>query len=310
MYIEYENVQFVREDGKKYARRSQPPKILPIMLPKPKFMPTKLVRISDMKIVNGSQVNGGYCALSYSWNQSGDIKLDKTTGKSQRIDEGKHQIISYDTIFPDMIIPQYKTDWNKRLQKIYRVFKIMEDKNYYFSKTIQYVKFEGIIQQICRKFNIKYIWYDQMCISQDDKEERRREIRNMHRIYGNAYCTVALAPDYSEKYNLNIKQEYFKRLWTLEEIKKSKRLLFVGKNIHMWEKDITGGSIYPLIKPLSELSVNEVLYHAHQRTSTKEHDRVFALINLFPEFIDQENDTHSFKNLMIRYFCGVFPIKK
>ncbi|KAI9251475.1 hypothetical protein BDA99DRAFT_521976 [Phascolomyces articulosus] len=73
----------------------------------------------------------------------------------------------------------------------------MVDKNYYFSKMVQYVKFEGIIQQICQQFNIKYIWYDQLCINQDNKEEKQREIRNMHQIYENAYCTVAFVPDYT-----------------------------------------------------------------------------------------------------------------
>ncbi|KAI9271737.1 hypothetical protein BDA99DRAFT_500856, partial [Phascolomyces articulosus] len=70
---------------------------------------------------------------------------------------------------------------------------------YYFTKTVQYVKFEVIIQQICQQFNIKYVWYDQLCINQDDKEEKYREIRNMHQIYENAYCTVALVPDFSPK---------------------------------------------------------------------------------------------------------------
>ncbi|KAI9264150.1 hypothetical protein BDA99DRAFT_508538, partial [Phascolomyces articulosus] len=77
------------------------------------------------------------------------------------------------------------------------VFEIMEYYDYYFTKTVQYVKFEGIIQQICQQFNIKYIWYDQLCINQDNKEEKQNEIRNMHQVYENAYCTVALVPDYN-----------------------------------------------------------------------------------------------------------------
>ncbi|KAI9253465.1 hypothetical protein BDA99DRAFT_540715 [Phascolomyces articulosus] len=66
-------------------------------------MPTKLVCISDINIVDGSQVNEGYCALSYSWNQSGDIRDDN--GKYVRVDEGKHKIVSYHTIYPEMIVP-------------------------------------------------------------------------------------------------------------------------------------------------------------------------------------------------------------
>ncbi|KAI9251525.1 hypothetical protein BDA99DRAFT_575229, partial [Phascolomyces articulosus] len=226
MYITYETIQYSRNDRYGYAKRVKPSIIIPNDLPKPDFMPTKLVRISDMKVVDGSQVNEGYCALSYSWNQSGDILIDETTGKYKRIDEGKHKIISYDNIFPDMIIPRYKiSDDNKKLDRIYQVLEIMEDKNYYLSKTVQYVTFEGVIQQICQQFNIKYIWYDQLCINQENKEEKEHEMRNMHQIYENAYCTVALVPDYSYVIELNEStQQYFKRLWTLEEAIKSRRL--------------------------------------------------------------------------------------
>ncbi|KAI9494886.1 hypothetical protein BDB00DRAFT_927833 [Zychaea mexicana] len=52
-------------------------------LPKPDFMPTWLVRISDMQMVRGSTVNEGYCALSYSWNQSGETIVDEVHGKKQ-----------------------------------------------------------------------------------------------------------------------------------------------------------------------------------------------------------------------------------
>ncbi|KAI9243357.1 hypothetical protein BDA99DRAFT_577522, partial [Phascolomyces articulosus] len=233
MYITYETAQSVRGPGSRgYIKHSQPPVTIPNEFPKTDFIPSKLVRISDMKVVDGSQVNEGYCALSYSWNQSGNILLDIITKKYKRIDEGKHEIISYDNIYPDMIIPQYKTRHNMKLRKIYKVFEIMEYNNYYFTSTVQFVKFEVIIQQLCQQFNIKYIWYDQLCINQDNQEEKQREIHNMHHIYENAYCTVALVPDYSRS-NFAIipsTKEYFKRLWTLEEAIKSKRILFVGRN--------------------------------------------------------------------------------
>ncbi|KAI9251464.1 hypothetical protein BDA99DRAFT_541452 [Phascolomyces articulosus] len=199
MYITYEAAQYTWSFNDKLNRFIKSVKPIPNDLPKPDFMPTKLVRISDMKAVDGSQVNEGYCALSYSWNQSGDILFDETTGKSKRIDEGKHKII-----------------------RIYGSY--------------EYVKFEVIIQEICQQFNIKYIWYDQLCINQDDKDEKQHEICNMYHIYENAYCTVALVPDYSKSRCLNeSEQQYFKRLWTLEEAIKSKRLLFVGRDKHQWE---------------------------------------------------------------------------
>ncbi|KAI9247669.1 hypothetical protein BDA99DRAFT_591784 [Phascolomyces articulosus] len=106
--VRKKTAQYSSNDTRKLAKRPQPPITIPNDLPIPDFMPTKLVRISDMKVVDGYQVNKGYCALSYSWNQSGDILLDEKTGKYVRIDEGEHKIISYDDIFPNMIIPKYK----------------------------------------------------------------------------------------------------------------------------------------------------------------------------------------------------------
>ncbi|KAI9271670.1 hypothetical protein BDA99DRAFT_556892 [Phascolomyces articulosus] len=310
MYITYETAQYSWVNDEE-VQCVKPPITIPNDLPKPDFMPTKLVRISDMKVIDGSQVNEGYCTLSYSWNQSGDMVLDKTTGKYKRTDEGKHKIIFYDNIYPDMIIPYHKTFNNMKFNKIYEVFAIMEFYNYCFTKTIKYVKFEGIIQQICQQFNIKYIWYDQLCINQDNKEEKHHEISHMHHLYENAYCTVALVPDFCQPdFALDeSKHLYFKRLWTLEEAIKSERLLFVGRNTHQYG-DNTRGNVTVLAKSSSELNVSEILYHAHQRTSTNDHDRVFALIHLFPEFIDHEDDPQSFKKLIIRYFCGLFSTKK
>ncbi|KAI9271836.1 hypothetical protein BDA99DRAFT_595076 [Phascolomyces articulosus] len=170
MYITYDTSQhfgIIYDKMNGYQIRAIPLTI-PNDLPKADFMPTKLVRISDMTVVDGSQVNEGYCAFSYSWNQSGDMVLDETTGKYKRIDEGKHKIISYDSIYPDMAIPEYKintirllcqiTTGISKLKKIYpAVYNITDDHNYYFSKTIQNIKFEGIIQRICQQFSINYI---------------------------------------------------------------------------------------------------------------------------------------------------------
>ncbi|KAI9278780.1 hypothetical protein BDA99DRAFT_567435 [Phascolomyces articulosus] len=132
MYIDYETAQYTYvphpDEAKGRSNKySQPPKKVPNDLPKPDFMPTKLVCISDMAVVDGSQVNEGYCALSYSWNQSGSFFYNPFRRK----------------------------------------YIIRPDGN------CEYVKFEGIIQQICQQFNIKYIWYDQLCINQDNTEEKQ-----------------------------------------------------------------------------------------------------------------------------------------
>ncbi|KAI9253528.1 hypothetical protein BDA99DRAFT_563104 [Phascolomyces articulosus] len=245
MYISYETAQFTKDNKGRFYKQYEPPKKLPGGLPKPEFMPTKLVRITDMKVVNGSQVHEGYCALSYSWNQSGEVIKDNITGKSKRVDQGKHKIITFEkAIFPDKILS--------------------------FS--------EGHTAGI-----------------------------------SNANCTVALVPDADKC--LSRDREYFKRLWTLEEAVMSRRLLFVGKNYHIWGEDIDqdDNPMHHLTKQVSELSVNEVLYHAHQRTSTKDHDRVFALIHIFPDLIDQQrnnDDHHPLKKLMNRLCNGLFSTKK
>ncbi|KAI7851155.1 hypothetical protein BDC45DRAFT_559619, partial [Circinella umbellata] len=153
-------------------RHNQPPKKMPFLVPKTCFMPSYLVRISDMKIVQGSEVHEGYCALSYSWNQSGEIIKNKTTNNYDRIDQGKHKII-----YP-----------SKTVRKKPRGRKRIPGK-------VKFVKFEELIQEICKDFNIKYIWYDQMCINQNNEEEKHGEIHQMHKIYSHAYCTIALVPE-------------------------------------------------------------------------------------------------------------------
>ncbi|KAI8140006.1 hypothetical protein BJV82DRAFT_659508, partial [Fennellomyces sp. T-0311] len=139
---------------------------------KPSFRPTWLVRISDMKRVPGSTVKEDYCTLSYSWNCSGDIYKEGDTGY-RRVDNGKHKIITYNT---------KSSLWTKK--------EIDPSKH-----SVRHVKFEGIVQQVCKDFGIRYIWYDQICIDQNDPERKRSEIQRMHLIYRNAYCTVALIPE-------------------------------------------------------------------------------------------------------------------
>ncbi|KAI9276760.1 hypothetical protein BDA99DRAFT_531855 [Phascolomyces articulosus] len=144
-----------------------------------------------MKVVYGSEVNEGCCALSYPWNQSGDTFTDTIIGKAKRVDRGKHEIISYNSIFPDMNIPEDRL-FDLKSMKLSKVFQIMADKNYYFQKSIKYVKFESIVQWICQQFNIN-----------------------------NTYCTVVLLPELRMakiRPLITLREEYFQQLWTLEEV--------------------------------------------------------------------------------------------
>ncbi|KAI9264285.1 hypothetical protein BDA99DRAFT_537000 [Phascolomyces articulosus] len=122
MYFKYDIVHRHKMDN--LLRR------FPDVLPQPDFMPSKLVFISDMKVVNGSQAKKGHCALSYSWNQSGDMIPDEA---------------------------------NEKLN--------MNESN------VNHVEFKGTILRLCNDFNIKYIWFNQWCINQNDKEEKKRKIR-------------------------------------------------------------------------------------------------------------------------------------
>ncbi|KAG2222361.1 hypothetical protein INT45_009834 [Circinella minor] len=242
-------------------------------------MPSYLVRISDMKLVQGSEVHEGYCALSYSWNQSGEIIKNKTTNNCDRMDQGKHKII-----YP-----------GKTIRKKPRGRKRIPGK-------VKFVKFEELIQEIGKDFNIKYIWYDQMCINQNDEEEKHGEIHQMHKIYSHAYCTIALVPELITRVRKRypdtttclidmrigylLGSQWMKRMWTLEETILSTKMLFVGRNVHCWWYRLSKDH-FPIFYKDFVCDVATILHYAHTRTSTKEHDCIFALANIFPGVIQE-----------------------
>ncbi|KAG2219337.1 hypothetical protein INT45_006870 [Circinella minor] len=298
-YITYEKTYYndVNYGSGWISRYTKPPKKIPSVLPKPTFMPSYLVRTSDMKLIKGSEVHEGYCSLSYSWNQSGEILINKTTGKSYRIDEGKHKIILKAC---------------KRVRKERRERKRIAPK-------VKFVKFEELIQEICKDCNIKYIWYDQMCINQENEKEKHREIRQMHRIYSNAYCTVALIPELVEMHRHTVTHrkfmQYMKnsqwmgRMWTLEEATMSSKMLIVGRNTHYWGEEIASNSYFFFSKKF-DYDISLILFQAHMRTSTKEHDHVYALGNLFPDLMEQITiDYNRDANELIIEFYGLLAKK-
>ncbi|KAI9278324.1 hypothetical protein BDA99DRAFT_600041 [Phascolomyces articulosus] len=337
MPIIYETTQWTRIRNPKLQRMqigrfTQPPKTVPTSPPKPEFMPSKLVRICDMQIVPGSEVNEGYCALSYVWSQSCTASGDE---KKNNVDKNEHIIIQ----------PITKTAQNATIQD--NVQGIIDGfKNYFFqsnpyqkflirlndekSKIIEYqqkhVSFEQLIQQICQQFNINYLWYDQMCIDQDNLEEKHREIQQMHQVYKHAHCTVSLVPEFQTtteevaqigllETTVRMKQsEWFKRLWTLMEAIHSNRMVIIGKNVHLWSDDVftaTEIPLDPLINtPLEQWHLSDILFCAHIRTCMLDHDRIYALANLFPDTIlqqlkiDQEYKKHqSLEDLMVQLYC-------
>ncbi|KAI7854403.1 hypothetical protein BDC45DRAFT_508284 [Circinella umbellata] len=284
MYITYETTQWTLDptnpDSNTVKLFTSPPKSATAnnnnennynlaendVISKPKFMPTKLVRVSDMQVILGSQVNEGYCALSYSWNQSGDIitvNNQNNTKKNARVDRGKHIIAENLTalmISATHNRPTLKGRITRKLKQYIR--RDYQGKN----NNKRYVTFEIIIQQICQDFNIKYIWYDQMCIDPNNLEEKDNETRNIYRIYNNAYYTLALIPEFCIKKekilalrdtmpieaedNQSIHKkmaelfyqtaneeisnsQWAKQLWTLVETINSNKILFIGQNAHL-----------------------------------------------------------------------------
>ncbi|KAG2220999.1 hypothetical protein INT45_004618 [Circinella minor] len=276
---------------------SQPPKKIPPILPKPNYMPSYLVRTSDMKVIKGSEVHEGYCALSYSWNQSGEIIRNETTGNMERADKGKHKII-----YPARTVRK-KPRGRKRIPR-----------------KVKFVKFERLIQEICKDFNIKYIWYDQMCINQNNETEKYSEIHQMHKIYSNGYCTIALVPDLTVNVTKQfrhssfgftrmdrdslLKAQWMKRMWTLEEAILSSKMVLIGERVHCWYHQVSS-FLFPIFrKDFFGSNISTLLHYAHARTSTKEHDHIFALANVFPEVIkeikiDYDQDI---QELMIQFY--------
>ncbi|KAI9262406.1 hypothetical protein BDA99DRAFT_74504 [Phascolomyces articulosus] len=278
------------------------------------YRPTWLIRVSDWKTVSGKEAKNGYCTISYCWEQSGEVvKKNDGSGEYDLVDNAEHCIVYGYDINKDRILSSTKEG-----AMYVNVCQAINEDTAVFG-----VEFEGVLQQICTDFDIDYIWYDKVCINQSDKAAKIREIKQMHNIYKNARYAVALVPEIMIYDPDNVAREDFrrgtvamcqaldditqsrwwKRSWTLEEVMSSQRILFVGTNTHFWkhslhdktcdapttvdslsdnllnfacqgEKEGTGGS------------VNQALYEAHFRTSTKFHDIIFALANTFPKMFD------------------------
>ncbi|KAI9251787.1 heterokaryon incompatibility protein-domain-containing protein [Phascolomyces articulosus] len=272
------------------------------------FRPTWLVRTDDMQHVLGTDAINGYSTISYSWNYSGDIILGEG-GKYEFIDEGKHKLV-------------FKT----------------KSEGGDVHEEIKEVKFEQLIQQICKDFEIEYIWYDKNCIDQNDKAAKHAEIAIMHKTYKNAYFAVAMIPEMSvpESIDLSLyikdiftmesssrkeemqekhdtiekcltdicQSQWMKRLWTLEEAIMSRYTVFVGGNAYLWNSTrlfymahLVLRSNIENINSLYELylkrtiTANFISYYAHIiRSTTKEHDRVYALANIFANLINVDVD--------------------
>ncbi|KAI8136780.1 hypothetical protein BJV82DRAFT_661719 [Fennellomyces sp. T-0311] len=270
----------------------------------PEFKPSLLVRTADMEVVEGSTVDDHYWTISYSWNQSGEI-FKNDDGEYDRVDDGKHEIITYQSG------EEESYDWMP-------VESVDRD-----TASTQYGKFEQVIQQICSDFGVQYVWYDQMCINQNDHDAKIQEIKQMHHIYKNARCTIALIPELEfigdtneaglDNTDLNVipESQWSRRIWTLEEAYMSRTILFLGRNVHLWSSDLDIHGVREVNHFLENIQnkadnwrASTALWYARTRTSTKAHDRVFALVNIFPEL--KHGVTFSYRqpliDLMVQFY--------
>ena len=80
-------------------------------------------------------------------------------------------------------------------------------------------------------------------------------------------------------------------------------MLFIGRNIHVWWYSLCG-LITPTFRPPSKQNVSAVLHYAHTRVSTKEHDRIFALANIFPGIMENfiVDYNQEIQKLMLRFY--------
>ncbi|KAI7852033.1 hypothetical protein BDC45DRAFT_514170 [Circinella umbellata] len=348
------------------------------------------VEFKDMKDDDNNYQNDSPIAQSFNNHQQKKQKII--------IDRGEHTHIAKATESLDCLhtFSTEKTSFFKMKKK--RPFRsLFSNPNSVFDidddePTVRKVTFTEIIQQLCWMFEIDYIWYDQLCIDQSDSEDKQNEIRQMHQIYGNAQFTLVMIPemqfvcpnpeDGSDRRPTEtaiqqcIQQiatsKWSKRAWTFEEAVLSKRLLFVGRDVHLWSDTIVStknpwkipSSLYthkPRSKKQSSnktqeansthdnknkesnhesstsptsnymdsrlrdyndesyvrfvqnicsntsdtISASSALWHIHRGESTQDHDKIFALANIFPRLMDDMKDfsyNQPLLPLMIRFY--------
>ncbi|KAI9262410.1 hypothetical protein BDA99DRAFT_537754 [Phascolomyces articulosus] len=207
------------------------------------YRPNLLVRVSDWKTVPGTEAKDGYCALSYCWDQSGEVvERDDGSGEYDCIDNSKHCIVDGCNVDKDLLV---LSDKEKRDGHVIRCKPVCE------TTTVKDVSYNELLQQLCKDFQIHYLWYDKLCIDQSNREIKLKEIKQMHRIYSNALYTIALVPEVHinepedfDEYNPHcgtkalfyanenmMRSHWYKRSWTLEEVMRSKYILVVANDL-------------------------------------------------------------------------------
>ena len=277
------------------------------------YRPTRLVRVSDRKKVPGKAAMNGYHTISYCWEQSGQVaknEIDDGNNEYSIVDKAKQCIVEEYNLYEDFIVSSTvfpdtsEDDDHDNIQEASDT-DTQESNNHSEYVTwcepkskaayIRYVTYDQLLQQVCKNYEVEYVWYDKICIDQSDSEAKSKEIKQMHKIYCNARYTIAMVPeaiiytpdDINEGsfYVGNIAQEYFgvdvfclcwwTRSWKLEEVMMAKRILIVGSNANMFQHSLnitgiptTGDGIFTTLLDFEgteekKSSVNRTLVFAH-----------------------------------------------
>ncbi|KAI9248800.1 hypothetical protein BDA99DRAFT_608875 [Phascolomyces articulosus] len=244
------------------------------------YRPTWLIRTLDWKKVPGIEAKNGYCAFSYCWEQSGEVvrKNNKSSSqgsssgeeKSECIDKGLHCITKH-----------------KKERRPSNLYLIPQEK----TVIVKLARFDRVVQQICKDFEIDYLWYDKLCMGDGSPDNYINEIKQIYMIYGHARYTVAFVPEVHVE---NPKE--FGRFDSIAGIKaRSDALNQIQESLC---ENIPSTCDFLSNKLLgncdssqgrnggSRTSINQALWEAHFRTSTKQLDKIFSLTNIFLDMFE------------------------
>ncbi|KAH6717032.1 hypothetical protein BKA61DRAFT_316777 [Leptodontidium sp. MPI-SDFR-AT-0119] len=167
---------------------------------------------------------------------------------------------------------------------------------------IGYKKIKFCGEQATRD-GFQYIWVDTCCINKSNLTELSEAINSMFRWYQDAATCYVYLSDVSKRYNTNEifsqstwKSEFrhskwFTRAWTLQELIAPKSVEFFSQegarlgdkgSLESLLHEITGVSVEILRgKPLIELTVQERMLWAANRTAKRKEDEAYALLGIF-----------------------------
>lgn len=196
----------------------------------PKTQPDFLIDVPRRCVVNGSDVQGNYVALSYAWGMHGKSTTDMPFTRVELFEPGALD----------------RPEVQEHLAPII-----------------------GHAMQLTDRIGEHYLWVDALCIDHNDQEHAARELQAMSAIYSNALVTIVSADGDSQagipglqgissardmqqkvfpfgKQQVSVRntgiffmslrsERYFNRGWTYQEHKlPSRSLIFVQNEVH-WQ---------------------------------------------------------------------------